>query len=86
MIPTNTAVANKTKIAKTLYAMGAGAVIATLTLQATSCVTSASKIDTPIVCGAFEPITWDEEDTKDTRRQIVDHNAVWNFYCKDHDE
>ena len=82
MIPMTTAVANKKQVIKTVGAMAVGSSLTLLTFALANCVTSDSKIDTAIVCGAFEPITWEDDDSKATRRQIVDHNAVWDFYCK----
>ena len=82
MIPMTTAVANKKQVVRTIADMGLGATLLAIGLALPRCVTSDSKIDTAIVCGAFEPITWEDDDSKATRRQIVDHNAVWDFYCK----
>ena len=86
MIPMTTAVASKKEIAREAVqivgSMALGASLTGLVILLHSCVTSDSKIDTAIVCGAFEPITWEDDDSKATRRQIVDHNAVWDFYCK----
>ena len=45
------------------------------------CVTGKSKIDTPIVCNNFKPITWVDSDSGLTKEQILEHNAVWDEYC-----
>ena len=43
-------------------------------------------IDTPIVCVNFQPITWVNSDSKETRAQINAHNATWDEYCKEEEK
>ncbi|WP_280950367.1 MULTISPECIES: hypothetical protein [Rhodomicrobium] len=33
-------------------------------------------------CLAYEPIRYSRTDTEETRRQIIEHNAVWDALCK----
>lgn len=68
----------KSKLAMVGTVAGAVAVAAVVTY---GCVTSRSKIDTPIVCKNFQPIEWVDSDTELTKEQILEHNGVWDKYC-----
>lgn len=46
--------------------------------------TNTDGIDTvlaPVSCEIFEPIRWSSADTKETLRQIAQHNAAWEENC-----
>lgn len=36
-----------------------------------------------VACTSFQPITYSRHDTKETRRQIVGHNAAYAAICED---
>ena len=35
-----------------------------------------------VLCNSFEPILWAEEDTEETKRQVVSYNAAWDAVCR----
>lgn len=51
-----------------------------LILMPVGCVTKNTSVDSS--CLVFEPITYSVNDTKETRRQIVGHNAAYDIYCE----
>lgn len=38
-----------------------------------------------VLCNSFEPILWAEEDTEETKQQIVSYNAAWDSICRKED-
>jgi len=48
----------------------------------TSCQTTGSvEISTAGTCTIFKPIAWSKQDTLETAKQIVEHNAAWKAVC-----
>lgn len=43
---------------------------------------AADRVVVDTVCEAFEPIRYSRTDTQETRRQIREHNAMWDALCK----
>ncbi len=43
--------------------------------------TNTSETSRNVTCEAFQPIRYSRTDTEQTRRQIVQHNAVWDEIC-----
>lgn len=35
-----------------------------------------------VACNTFKPITWSKQDTLETAKQIVEHNAAWKALCQ----
>jgi len=48
-----------------------------------ACKTTASVETEPpsAMCVAFKPIYWSKDDTVDTQKQAVAHNAAWKALC-----
>ena len=38
---------------------------------------------TDFYCESFSPITLSKKDTKETQREVLEHNAVWDAFCND---
>lgn len=48
----------------------------------TGCQTMGSAgINTVGTCTIFKPITWSKQDTLETAKQVVEHNAAWKSVC-----
>ena len=71
-------VAPNSRLAMTGTIVGALGVTA---LVVYGCVSARSKVDTPIVCNNFRPITWVDSDSELTKEQVIEHNGVWDRYC-----
>lgn len=59
-------------------------VMLAVALMLTSCQTTNSSGPSPelVACRSFEPVTWSEDDSPQTIREIKEHNAVWVAVCK----
>ena len=58
------------------------ALVLTLSFLLTGCQTMGSvEISTAGTCTIFKPITWSKQDTLETAKQIVEHNAAWKSVC-----
>ena len=58
------------------------AILLTALALATGCRTTATGATEPgWECLAFRPIRWSRADTDATRRQVIEHNAVWDALC-----
>lgn len=53
-------------------------------LMLISCQTTTSSGPDPslVACRSFEPVTWSEDDSPQTIREIKEHNAAWKAVCK----
>ena len=66
------------------------ATLVALLLTSLTSVTGCQTMKTPIsgtdeptvACAAFAAISYSRDDTKETRRQIVGHNAAYDALCK----
>lgn len=47
----------------------------------TGCQTTMGSGAPDVACGVFAPITWSEQDTRDTVRQVIGHNAAGKAIC-----
>lgn len=57
-------------------------VIFLMSFLLTACQTTGSAgINTVGTCTIFKPITWSKQDTLETAKQVVEHNAVWKNLC-----
>ena len=53
-------------------------------LSVTACTTTATTVTTDSQCLIFRPITYSAKaDTKETVRQVREHNAVYGALCED---
>ena len=59
-----------------------GSLISVTGCQTMKTPTSVTDAD-HVACTAFQPITYSRDDTRETRRQIVGHNAAYAALCGD---
>ena len=58
------------------------AVLLLMSFLLTGCQTMGSAgINTAGSCTIFKPITWSKQDTLETAKQVVGHNAAWKSLC-----
>lgn len=58
------------------------AVLLLMSFLLTGCQTMGSAgINTVGSCTIFKPITWSKQDTLETAKQVVEHNAAWKSLC-----
>ena len=43
-------------------------------------------VDTRITCTTIQPIEYVKSDSEKTKKAIIAHNAVWDYYCLDRGE
>lgn len=56
--------------------------IVLLPLLLTSCQTTVSGgIKSSGACVTFKPILWSKQDTLETAKQVIEHNAAWRAVC-----
>lgn len=57
-------------------------VLTLMLMSLVACQTTGSvATDKSVACQAFKPIYWSKDDTVDTAKQVIEHNAVWKKLC-----
>ena len=56
-------------------------VLLAVLLPLAACKTTTPIAATDTSCLAYEPIRYSRNDSEETRRQIIEHNAAWDALC-----